>query len=296
MIQLYAGTASQALGQRVAEQLSQPLSTIQTHRFSDGELYAKLKPSVEGAHVCLIQATYPPTDHLMELLLAIDAAKQAGAHLVTVVAPYLGYARQDRLHHRGGSVGGLLQAKLLKSAGLDRLITCELHSQRLTASFDFPWLHLSSLPTFLTYIKQLQLPRLTFVAPDRGGEARARAYAQHFESPLICCNKLKEHPHQATAIQVQGEVKGADAIIIDDIIDTGRTVYLVTQQLKAQGARTVRAFCTHALFSGDVHTQLLQAGLEEIVVTDTVPLKQPSRHIQVHSMAPIIAQSLRQEA
>ncbi|MEM9416860.1 MAG: ribose-phosphate diphosphokinase [Bacteroidota bacterium] len=294
MLQLFAGTASQALGQSIADHLGQPLGVLTVRRFSDGELYPQLESPVEAAHVCLIQSTYPPADHLMELLLTIDAAHQAGARSITVVIPYLGYMRQDYAHHAGGPVGAQLQAKLLKAAGVDRLITCDLHAQHLVDFFDFPIQHLASAPVFIPYIQNLPLASLVFVAPDAGSEARAQQYAQHFGAPLVLCEKLKPVPNQVTAIQVQGEVQGADVLLIDDMVDTGRTICLAAQQLKAQGARTVWAFCTHPVLSGNAYSRLAGAELEALVVTDTIPLRQPSPKIKVHSFAPHIAQALQQ--
>lgn len=294
-LRLFAGTASQALGQHIADQLGQPLNVLQVRRFSDGELYPQLGGSVSGAHVCLIQATYPPADHLVELLLTIDAAKRAGARCVTLVIPYLGYMRQDRVHHTGGPVGAQLQANLLAAAGADRLITCDLHAQHIVDFFAFPVEQLGSAPVFIPYIQSLQLSHLTFVAPDAGGLARAEQYAQYFGVPLVRCKKHRPAPNQ-TVVQVPGEVQGTDALLIDDMVDTGRTICQAATQLKAQGARTVRAFCTHPVLSGDAYSQLAGAGLEELVVTDTIPLKQASPHIKVCSLAPLIAQTLQQLA
>lgn len=296
VLQLFAGTASKALGQSIADHLGQPLSALQVYRFSDGELYPQFKSPVAEKHVCFIQSTHPPADHLMELLLTIDAAKQAGASFVTVVIPYLGYMRQDRARHTGGAIGARLQARLLAAAGADRLITCELHSQAIVDFFDFPVHHLSSAAVFIPLIEQRQLPQLTFVTPDTGGVPRAQQYAEHFGVPLIRCKKWRATSDQVATIQVLGQVTGADVVIVDDIVDTGGTICLATQQLKAEGARTVRVFCTHAVLSGDAHARLAAAGLEEMVVTDTIPLKQPVPYMQVHSMAPLIAQELRQDA
>ena len=174
MFQLYAGTASQALGQKIAEHLGQSLGVMQVRRFSDGELYPQFKSLVKGGHICLIQSTHPPADHLMELLLTIDAARQAGASYITVVIPYLGYMRQDRAHHAGGPIGAQLQARLLATAGIDRLITCDLHALHILDFFDFPVHHLISASVFIPYIECLQLPQLTFVAPDAGSVLRTK--------------------------------------------------------------------------------------------------------------------------
>ena len=295
-LRLFAGTASQALGQQIAAHYGRPLRVLQVRKFSDGELYPQLGSNVKDAHVCLIQATHPPAEHLVELLLTIDAAKRAGARCVTVVIPYLGYMRQDCAHHAGGPIGAQLQANLLAAAGADRLITCDLHAQPMVGFFAFPVEHLAGMPIFIPYIHGLQLSHLTFVAPDAGGMARAKLYAQHFAAPLVLCDKYKLAPNQVTAVQVQGDVQGADAILIDDIVDTGGTICQTAKQLKAQGARTVRAFCTHPVLSGDAYSRLEGAGLEEVVVTDTIPLKQPSHKIKVRSIAPLVAQALQQLA
>ena len=295
-LQLFAGTASQALGQQIAVHYGRPLGGLQVRRFNDGELYPQLGSNVKDAHVCLIQATHPPAEHLVELLLTIDAAKRAGARCITVVIPYLGYMRQDSAHHAGGPIGAQLQAKLLAAAGADQLITCDLHTQPMVDYFAFPVEHLASTSVFIPYIHGLQLCHLTFVAPDAGSVARTKLYAQHFAAPLVLCRKSRPAPNQVTTVQVQGHVQGADAILIDDIVDTSSTICQAAKQLKAQGARTVRAFCTHPVLSGDAYSRLEGAALEEVVVTDTIPLKQPSHKIKVRSIAPLVAQALQQLA
>lgn len=295
-LQLFAGTASQVLGQQIAAHYGQPLAPLQVRRFSDGELYPQLGSDVSGAHVCLIQATYPPADHLMELLLTIDAAKRAGARCITLVIPYLGYMRQDRAHHAGGPIGAQLQAHLLAAAGADRLITCDLHAQQIASFFDFPVEQLASTAVFIPYIQSLHLSPLVFAAPDAGSVARAKQYAQHFGVPLVLGEKYKPAPNQVTAVQMQGEVQGADVILIDDIIDTGRTLFHAATQLKALGARTVRACCTHPVLTDNAYSRLANAGLAALVVTDTIPLPQAHPSIKVCSLAPCIAQALQQLA
>ena len=295
-IQLFAGTASQALGQKIATHWGQPLKALSVHQFSDGELYPRLEESVQGAHVVLIQATYPPAANLMELLLTIDAAKRAGAGCVTAVIPYAGYARQDCAHHTGGPIGARLQAKLLAADGTDRVITCDLHSRQIVGFFDCPVVHLEPSAVFIPYIRQLCLPQPTFVAPDAGGVARAKLYAQHFGAPLVLCDKYKPQPNQVKAVQVQGDVQGVDAILIDDIVDTGGTICQAAAQLKAQGARTVRAFCTHAVLSGQAYSHIEASVLEAVVVADTIPLQRTSPKLQVCTIAPLFVDALQQLA
>ncbi len=293
-IQLFAGTASQDLAIKVAASYGRPLGNLQIQRFSDGELYPIIHDAIQGAHVCLIQATYPPADHLLELLLTIDAAKRGGARHVTALVPYLGYARQDCAHHAGGSIGAKLQAKLLAAAGVDRLITCDLHARQIVGFFDFPVDHFASTSVFIPYIHSLQLSNFTFVAPDVGGVPRAKHYAQHFFAPLVICDKHRTDPNKVAATHVQGAVQDTDVILIDDIVDTGGTICKIAEQLKGQGARTVRAFCTHPVLSGNAYNRLEVSVLKELVVTDTIPLQQSSSKIKVCSVAPLFAKAIQQ--
>ena len=293
-ITLLVGTASQALGQAIATRWGQSLGVLKVHQFSDGELYPQLEGSVQGTHVVLIQATYAPAEHCMELLLTVDAAKRAGAYYVTVVVPYLGYARQDCAHQVGGPIGARLHAKLLAAVDVDRVITCDLHSRQIVGFFDCPVVHLDSTPIFMSHIRHLQLPRPIFVAPDAGGVSRASIYAQHFDAPLVLCDKQKSQPNQVAAVHVQGDVQGADAILIDDIVDTGGTICKVAAQLKVQGARTVRAFCTHPVLSGPAYSHLEASVLEAVVVTDTIPLQRNSSKLRVCTMAPLFVDALQQ--
>ena len=295
-IQLLAGTASQALGHQVAAHYGQSLGILQVKRFSDGEMYPQLGSNVQDAHVCLIQATYPSGDHMMELLPTIDAIKQAGARFVTAVIPYLGYMRQNRAHHVGGPIGVRLQAHLLAAAGVDQMITCDLHARPIVAFFDFPVEHLTSMSIFVPHLHRLQLPHVIFVAPDAGGMERARLYAQYFDVPMVLCDKHKPQLCRAIALQRQENIQGADVVIIDDIVDTGKTLFQTAAQLKAQGARTVRAFCTHPVLSGNAYDHLEASVLEEVVVTDTIPLQRASAKLYVCSTAPLFAQALQQLA
>ena len=291
-LQLFAGTASQVLGRKIARHYGQPLAPLKVRQFSDGEWYPQLGDQVQNAHVCLIQATYPPAGHVLELLLTIDAAKQAGACYVTVVAPYLGYMRQDKVHHTGGPIGARLQAHLLAAAGADRLIVCDVHTLDSLAFFDFPVQHVATTSLFVPYIQQLQLPSLTLVAPDAGAVTRVRAYAQHFGRPMVIGRKHRPHPGQAATVQLDGNVRGTNAVIIDDMVDTGETICQTAAQLHAQGARTVHAFCTHPILSGDAQRRLAAAPLAKLFVTDTIPLQSTSALLEICSVAPLIANAL----
>ncbi|MEL6539617.1 MAG: ribose-phosphate diphosphokinase [Bacteroidota bacterium] len=292
-VQLFAGTASLELGKRIATHYGQHLGPLQVRRFSDGEIYPQLVSNIQGAHVCLIQSTYPPADNLVELLLTIDAARRAQARHITLVVPYLGYMRQDKAHHAGSPVGAQLQALLLVAAGAEQLITCDLHTPTIANFFACPVQHLSSVDVFLPYIQSLQLSALAFVAPDAGSRLRVQPYAEHFNAPLIIGTKQRNVPNEVATLQLQGDVRGKHAIIIDDIIDTGNTICEAAQELKLQGALTVRALCTHPLLSGKAYETLAASTLDEVVVTDTIPLRQHSPQIKVCSVAPLLSSALQ---
>lgn len=293
-IRIFAGSASQDLGARIATAFGQHLGSLALRRFSDGELYPVFKESIQNAQVVLIQSTHPPAAHIVELLLMIDAAKRAGAYQVVVVAPYLGYMRQDKVQDTGGPVGAKLQANLLAAAGAARLITCDPHTERLSDFFNGPVAQLASSPAFMPYIKALKLKHMVLAAPDLGAVNRAQRYAQHFGVDLVVCHKQRPTPNEVAAVQIMGHVKGGDIILIDDIVDTGNTLCKVAEQLKAQGARSIRAFCTHPVLSGNAYQNLATAVIDELVVTDTVPLKQTSSKIKIRSIATTIAQAIQQ--
>jgi ribose-phosphate pyrophosphokinase len=292
-IQLFAGSASQDLAIKIATICGHSLGNLQLQRFSDGELYPIIGSAIQNRHVCLIQATYPPADHLMELLLTIDAAKRAGAQCITVLIPYLGYSRQDCVYHSGGSYGAKLQANLLAAAGADRLITCDLHAQQIVGFFDLSVTHLASTAVFIAYIHGLQLSNLTFATPDLGGIARAKRYAHHFHAPLVVCDKDRASANEVSAVHVHGTVQDKNVIIIDDIVDTGSTICKAAEQLKVQGALTVRALCTHPVLSGNAYKRLEASVLEEVLVTDTIPLQQSSNKIKVCTIAPLFAEAVQ---
>ncbi len=296
-LRLFAGTASQQLGRKIATHYGQPLLPLPVRKFSDGECYPQLDAAdVRDADVCLIQSTHPPVaDHLMELLLSTDAALQAHAHSVTAIVPYLGYMRQDQAHHPGGPIGARLQAQLLAAAGISRLITCDVHKPASLHYFDFPVVHLSAEAIFTPHIQRLQLPRLTLIAPDAGAVPRAQSYAQRLGAPLVRCSKTRAAPAHPATVQVQGNVEDADAVIVDDMVDTGHTLCQTIAQLKAHGARTIHAYCTHPILSGPAHQRLQAAAPAKVIFTDTIPLRHPSSpQLRVCSIAPQLADALRQ--
>jgi ribose-phosphate pyrophosphokinase len=224
----------------------------------------------------------------------VDAAKNAGAHRIVVIAPYLGYMRQDKIHAPGEAHGASLIGKLLSAAGTDELIVCDPHVKDLQLLFNFPAKQVSSYPVFRKYVENLRLDDMCFVAPDTRALEAAKLYANYFRAKLVSCLKIRNAPNQVKAIKVVGNVENLHAILIDDIIDTGHTLVAAAEQLKKEGARSVRALCTHPVLSGSASERLMSSALEEIVVTNTIPLKQVSEKVKVLDVAPLILKAINE--
>jgi ribose-phosphate pyrophosphokinase len=292
-VKLFSGTASYYLAEKIAQEYGKSLGEVSIQRFSDGEISPSFTESVRGCNVFLIQSTFPPADNLMELLLLIDAARRASAQYVTVVMPYFGYARQDRKDKPRVAIAAKLVANLLSAAGADRLITCDLHAGQIQGFFDFPVDHLDGQAVFVPYLQSLHLPKLVFAAPDVGGVGRARAFATIFAADMVVCDKHRKRANEIASMQIIGDVEGADVVIIDDIIDTGGTITKAAQIIKEKGARTVRAICTHPILSGKAYENIENSVLEELIVSDTIPLKKESSKINVLSVANLFAKAIR---
>ena len=229
----------------------------------------------------------------MELLLMIDAAKRASARYVTVVVPYFGYARQDRKDKPRVAIAAKLCANLLSAAGADRIMTCDLHAGQIQGFFDIPVDHLDGSAIFWPYLRTLNLDNLVFASPDVGGTARARKFAKHFEVDMVVCDKHRKRANEIASMQVIGEVKDRDVVLVDDLVDTAGTITMASNILKEKGAKSVRAVCTHAILSGKAYDNIEKSALEELVVTDTLPLKQESDRIKVLSVASLFAKAIR---
>ncbi|MDX1903532.1 MAG: ribose-phosphate pyrophosphokinase [Thermonemataceae bacterium] len=292
-VKLFSGTASRYVAEKIAQEYGKPLGEVAINRFSDGEISPSFTESVRGCNVFLIQSTFPPADNLMELLLLIDAARRASAEYVTLVMPYFGYARQDRKDRPRVAIAAKLVANLLSAAGADRLITCDLHAGQIQGFFDFPVDHLDGQAVFAPYIKSLHLPKLVFAAPDVGGVGRARAFATTFAADMVVCDKHRKRANEIASMQIIGDVEGADVVIVDDIIDTGGTITKAAQIIKDKGARTVRAICTHPVLSGKAYENIENSVLEELIVSDTIPLKKECNKITVLSVANLFAKAIR---
>jgi ribose-phosphate pyrophosphokinase len=291
-VSLFSGTSSRYLSEKIADSYGKPLGTVIVQKFSDGELSPSFTESIRGCHVFLIQSTFPPSDNIMELLLMIDAARRASAKQVTVVVPYFGYARQDRKDKPRVSIAAKLVANLLSAAGADRLMTCDLHAGQIQGFFDFPVDHLDGSAIFVPYLKSLGLYNMVFAAPDVGGVGRARAFAKHFEADMVVCDKHRKRANEIASMQVIGDVEGADVILVDDMVDTAGTICKAAEVLKEKGARTVRAICTHPILSGNAYERIANSALEEIVVTDTIPIKGSTPKLKVLTVADLFAKAI----
>jgi ribose-phosphate pyrophosphokinase len=288
-MKLFSCRASNHLAQKIADELKIELGKSSVTEFSDGEFQPCYDESVRGCMVFIVQSTNPPADNLFELLLMIDAAKRASAYKVIAVIPYYGFARQDRKDRPRVSIGSKLSADLLSAAGVDRIITMDLHADQIQGFFNVPVDHLFGSAIFAPYIEKLKLDNLTISAPDMGGSKRANAYARHLQSEMVLCYKLRKKPNIVEEMSIIGEVEGRNVLIIDDMVDTAGTLVLAAQMMKERGAKSVRAFATHPVLSGNAVDRINDSPLEELVVTDSMPFINNSPKIKVLSIAEIFA-------
>lgn len=288
-VKIFAGSASTDLGTKMARAYGQEPGNVKLSRFSDGEFQVSYEESIRGKDVFVIQSTMPPTDNLMELLLMIDAAKRASARRIIAVIPYFGFARQDRKDKPRVAIGAKLVANLLTAAGVDRVMTMDLHADQIQGFFEVPVDHLFASSIFLPFIESLDTGNLIMAAPDTGGTKRANAYAKHLNLDLAICYKQRKVANQIENMTVIGEVEGKDVLLIDDIIDTAGTLTTAADMMIDKGAKSVRAMCTHAVLSGPAYERLERSAITELIVTDTIPLQQESDKIKVLSVADLFA-------
>lgn len=291
---LIAGSVSKAIAEKIATAYGQPLTEVILTRFSDGEFQVSIEETVRGKNVIIIQSTIPPADNLMELLLLVDAAKRASAKKIVVLIPYFGFARQDRKDKPRVAIGAKLVANLLIAAGIDRIITMDLHADQIQGFFEVPVDHLFASTIFVPYIKSLNLPNLMVATPDTGGSKRANAYAKHLHVDLAICYKQRKVANQVASMRIIGDVKGKDVVIIDDMVDTAGTLAKAAAIMMENGANTVRAICTHGVLSGPAYERIAESALTELVITDSIPLKKEKNTEKIHvlSTAPLFGEVL----
>ncbi len=291
---VFSGTANEEFSKSVAKYLSMPLSEAKIQRFSDGEISIQISESVRGRDVFIIQSTCAPANaNLMELLIMTDALKRSSANSITAIMPYFGYARQDRKAAPRVPISAKLVANLLETAGIDRVVTLDLHAGQIQGFFDIPVDNLYGSIVFRDYLRRKNLKNPIIASPDIGGVARARSFAKDMELDLVIVDKRREKANEAEVMNIIGNVEGKDVILIDDMIDTAGTIVKAAAALKERGATSVMAFCSHPVLSGPAHERILKGELDELVVTDTIPLKQENPKITVLSVAHLFSEVIR---
>lgn len=288
-VKIFAGRASTVLAEQIARKFGAPLGDVNVVEFSDGEFQPSFEETVRGQDVFIVQSTMPPTENLFELLLMIDAAKRASARKIIAVLPYFGFARQDRKDKPRVAIGAKLVANMLQAAGVSRVMTMDLHADQIQGFFEVPVDHLFASTLFFNEMKALDTGNLIMAAPDAGGAKRANAYAKKLDTGLAICHKHRKKANEVAEMTVIGDVSGKDVILIDDMCDTAGTLTKAAELFMEKGAKSVRAFCTHAVLSGPAYERIENSRLTELIVTDTIPLKQQSSKIRVVSVADLFA-------
>lgn len=290
---VFSGTRSRYLAEKICASLDCPLGNLVVTRFSDGEFAVSYEESIRGRDVFLVQSTFPKSDNLMELLLMIDAAKRASARQIIAVIPYFGWARQDRKDKPRVSIGAKLVADLLSVAGIDRLITMDLHADQIQGFFNVPVDHLYASAVILPYLQSLHLKDLVIASPDVGGSKRANNYAKYLGCPLVLCNKTRARANVVASLQIIGDVKGKNVIIIDDMVDTAGTITKAADVMMEAGALSVRACASHCVMSGPANERVENSALQEMVFTDSIPYTQRCSKVVQLSVADMIAETIR---
>ena len=290
---IFAGRSNIALSRAIAEQYGSHIGEVTIKNFSDGELYVKFQESIRGLDTYIIQSTPPPGDNIVELLLMIDAAKRASAHRITAVIPYFGYARQDRKDQPRVSIAAKLFANLLTTSGADRILTMDLHAPQIQGFFDIPLDHLYASSIFVDYFRQNKIEDLVVVAPDVGSLKMARAYSKRLGAGLAFVDKRRPQQNVAEVMNIIGEVKDKNILLVDDLIDTAGTLTNAATALKERGAKAIVAAGTHPILSGPAYQRIEDSPIDLLLVTDTIPLKRHSDKIKVLSVAGVFADAIR---
>lgn len=289
VVNIFSGRASRYLAEKIASAYGKKLGDTVVTEFSDGEFQPSYEENIRGHEIFIVQSTFAPADNLFELLMLVDAAKRASAKNIVAVIPYFGFARQDRKDKPRVSIASKLIANLLTAAGVQRIITIDLHADQIQGFFDVPVDHLFVSSVFIPYIKQLNLPNLTMASPDTGGTRRAASYAKKLNTGFVICYKQRAKPNEVDTMALIGDVKGKDVILIDDIIDTAYTITKAAKLMMENGANSVRGFCTHPLLTDRAYEHIESSAFTEVVVTDTIPLRKQSPKIHVLTTADLLA-------
>ena len=290
---VFSGTNTRYLAEKICQELGCPLGNLVVTKFSDGEFAVSYEESIRGKDVFLVQSTFPNSDNLMELLLMIDAAKRASANHIIAVIPYFGWARQDRKDKPRVSIGAKLVSDMLAAAGIDRLITMDLHADQIQGFFNVPVDHLYASNILLPYVQSLHLKDLVIASPDVGGSKRANTYAKYLGCPLVLCNKTRARANVVESMQIIGDVKGKNVVIVDDMVDTAGTITKAANIMFEGGAKSVRACASHCVMSGPASERVQNSALEEIVFTDSIPYTQRCSKVKQLSVARLFAETIR---
>ena len=292
-VKIFAGSGSIEVAKKIASEFGKPLGKGKLGKFSDGELSFRYTETVRGSDVYIVQSTVDSSDNIMELFLMIDAAKRASAKFVNVVIPYYGYARQDRKDKPRVPIGAKLIAKLLESAGATRIITMDLHADQIQGFFEKPVDHLYASTIFIPYLENLKLDNLTIASPDMGGSKRAYAYSKFLKSDVVICYKQRKKANIISHMELIGNVEGKNVVLVDDMVDTAGTLTTAADLMMERGAKSVRAICTHPLLSGKAYERIENSKLKELIISDSIEIKNKSKKIKVLSSANLFAEVMK---
>ena len=292
-IKVFSGTKSRYLAEKICENLGCEMGNLTITYFADGEFEVCYEESIRGCDVFLIQSTFPSADNLMELLLMVDAAKRASARTINAIVPSYGWARQDRKSKPRVSIAAKLVANMLSLAGINRIMTMDLHADQEQGFFEVPVDHLFASTILLPYIKQANLKNLCIATPDVGGTKRASTYAKYLDCPMVICNKTRQRANEVASMEVIGDVKGMDVVLVDDMVDTAGTITKAADLIKSMGANSVRALASHCIMSGPADERVSNSQLEEIVFTDSIPYQGNCKKIKQLSVGPLFAETIR---
>ncbi|MGN0219135.1 MAG: ribose-phosphate pyrophosphokinase [Muribaculaceae bacterium] len=290
---IFSGTNSQYMAEEICKELGVEMGKMNIQHFADGEFEVSFEESVRGREVYLVQSTFPNSDNLMELLLMIDAAKRASAKSTIAVMPYFGWARQDRKDKPRVSIAAKLVSDLLMAAGVDRVITMDLHADQIQGFFNVPVDHLYASSVFIPYIQSLKLENLVIASPDVGGAKRANSYAKFLDVPLVLCHKQRAKANVVAKMTVIGDVKDKNVIIVDDMVDTAGTIVKASELMMENGAKSVRALCTHAIMSDPATERINNSPLTEMIFTNSIPYRKECNKCTILSVARLFADTIR---